>query len=55
MKKAHVTLLIGIIFIVGGLSFSIKQDWIFAAMFFILGVVFLLRLFKGSNDGNSKS
>ncbi|SUM56944.1 Uncharacterised protein [Staphylococcus microti] len=55
MNRNIITLVIAAIFLISGLVFVIKEEWIFATAFIVIGVIYLLKMIKmrGSNDDDS--
>lgn len=54
MKREYLTLLLGILFIVGAVVFTVKQSWLFSIVFLIVGIVYVLRFIKMSKDSGSR-
>nr|ASL69763.1 HycB [Staphylococcus hyicus] len=53
MSKNFLRLIIVIIFVISTVVFILKNDWVFASIFGIIFIVFLLRLIQGVyNDKN---
>lgn len=55
MNRTIITLAIGVIFLISGLIFVIKEEWIFATVFILIGAIYLLKMIKRgkSNDDDS--
>ncbi|WP_182466128.1 hypothetical protein [Staphylococcus chromogenes] len=50
MSKNLLRLMIVIIFVISTVVFIVKNDWVFAGIFGIIFIVFLLRLIQGVNN-----
>ncbi|MFO3719193.1 hypothetical protein [Staphylococcus felis] len=55
MNRNIITVIIGLIFLISGVVFAIKQEWIFAVIFILIGILYLLKMMKRdkSNDNSS--
>ena len=56
MNRNIITLVIGAIFLISGILFLVKEEWIFATAFIVIGVIYLLKMIKRgkSNDDSSE-
>ncbi|UXR69508.1 MULTISPECIES: hypothetical protein [unclassified Staphylococcus] len=55
MSRNTITLIIGFIFLISGIVFGFKQEWVFASIFILIGILYLLKKFRRdkSNDDSS--
>ncbi len=55
MKRDLITITIAIIFLISSVIFAIKQEWVFAVIFILIGIICILKTFKRgkSNDEHS--
>ncbi|AYG55276.1 TPA: hypothetical protein I1462_000524 [Staphylococcus pseudintermedius] len=55
MKRDLITITIAIIFLISSVIFAIKQEWVFAVIFILIGIIYILKTFKRgkSNDEHS--
>ncbi|UXS21096.1 hypothetical protein [Staphylococcus delphini] len=50
MNRSTFTLIIATIFSVAGITFAMKHEWLIAALFILIGVIYVI---KGINRGQS--
>ncbi|WP_199791589.1 hypothetical protein [Staphylococcus chromogenes] len=53
MSKNLLRLMMVIIFVISTVVFIVKNDWVFAGIFGIIFIVFLLRLIQGVNNNKN--
>ncbi|GAB0279478.1 hypothetical protein JPSP28_22310 [Staphylococcus pseudintermedius] len=55
MKRDLITITIAIIFLISSVIFAIKQEWVFAVIFILIGIIYILKTSKRgkSNDEHS--
>lgn len=52
MKREYLTLLIGILFLMSAIVFTVKHSWLFAIIFIIVGVLYIGKYFKMKKNGS---
>ncbi|NJH85958.1 DUF308 domain-containing protein [Staphylococcus agnetis] len=52
MKQGYLTLLIGILFLISAIVFTVKHSWLFTTIFIIVGVMYILKYFKLKKNGS---
>lgn len=52
MSKNVLRILIAMVFVISTIVFIVKQDWLFAAIFGVVVIVFVLRWTKEMNQHN---
>ncbi|WP_203232806.1 hypothetical protein [Staphylococcus ursi] len=50
MNRSMFTLIIATIFTVAGITFAMKHEWLIAALFILIGVIYVI---KGIHRGHS--
>ncbi|UXU59653.1 DUF308 domain-containing protein [Staphylococcus agnetis] len=52
MKQGYLTLLIGILFLISAIVYTVKHSWLFTTIFIIVGVMYIFKYFKLKKNGS---
>ncbi|MGV3042644.1 hypothetical protein [Staphylococcus rostri] len=53
MKRNTFALIISLIFLVAGVVFVIKQEWLFATLFIVVGAIYLMTMMNKDKSNGS--
>lgn len=53
MKRNTFALIISLIFLVAGVVFVIKQEWLFATLFIVVGAIYLMTMMNRDKSNGS--